>query len=371
MKHKFSIVIAMLVLASCAEKEAVPKEWTVQKTIALDGINPIGITSINDTLWLSDGDHNRLVQINDAGKILKTIDALERPMHIDSEDEALFIPQYGNDVVLQQSMSGQIASIYDASKDSLEAPASVSAFDGELAIADFYNNRILYKKEDSWISFGKEGKAHGDFYYPTDVQITKDKIWVADAYNNRVQVFDKEGSFLQVLGEDQKMNAATGIYVSEMEVFVSDFENDRVLVFDHRGMLKQELKAEVDKPIDMIIFNDQLHILNYRKGIGDNFWNPSYDPILFKGIVLQGVIIWSYKIFRSIMAIGYGKIFTIFVFFLGYGIVIGWFCKYNENTPIATLQYPLLSYSINFINMFHTYKGVVHYIDTKNTIKHD
>ena len=56
------------------------------------------------------------------------------------------------------------------------------------------------------------------------MQITEHSIWVADAYNNRVQVFDKSGNFGQVIGAEAKMNAATGIYVTDSELMVTDFE---------------------------------------------------------------------------------------------------------------------------------------------------
>ena len=110
----------------------------------------------------------------------------------------------------------------------------------------------------------KKEKRKGSFI--TDVQITKDKIWVADAYNNRVQVFDKKGGFLQMMGQNQKMNAATGIFVSVDEVFVTDFENNRVLVFDMMGELLQVLKDQIEKPTDMMIKDDMLYVINYRNG---------------------------------------------------------------------------------------------------------
>ena len=148
----------------------------------------------------------------------------------------------------------------------LDAPAAVSVLGVEKAVADFYNNRILFNDGHVTISFGKEGKGEGEFYYPTDVQLTDSLIWVADAYNNRVQVFDKKGNFLKMIGHDQKMNAATGIFVSQDEVLVTDFENDRVLVFDYDGNLKQELNDSIEKPTDMIIFKEQLNVINYRSG---------------------------------------------------------------------------------------------------------
>ena len=69
-----------------------------------------------------------------------------------------------------------------------------------------------------------------------------------------------------MMGQDQKMNAATGLFVSENEVFITDFENDRVLVFNHKGELKQELKKGIAKATDLLIKDDILHIINYRAG---------------------------------------------------------------------------------------------------------
>jgi len=263
MKNIGIILVFIILFSSCKQKEIVPKTWVFSSTIQLDGINPIGIAQVDEKLWLSDGDHNRLVQIDAQGRIEAFIDSLDRPMHIDALDGVLYIPQYGNDLI-GKFAQGELTSI--VIKDSLDAPAAISVFKQEKAIADFYNNRILYYNGTDWISFGKEGKAEGEFYYPTDVQITKDKIWVADAYNNRVQVFDKQGKFLQMMGQDQKMNAATGILVTEDEVFTTDFENNRVLVFDKMGNLKQEISKNIEKATDVLIMNTKLYVINYRNG---------------------------------------------------------------------------------------------------------
>jgi len=259
------VLLLALVFSSCETK---PKEWAFKEVIKLNGVNPIGLANANGDLWLSDGDHNRLVQIDKKGHILKTIDSLDRPMHIDFSEGILFVPQYGNDEIFNYNPSDPLSQlpILKYPKDSLDAPASVSILDREIAIADFYNNRIYYRDNQDWISFGREGSHEGEFYYPTDVQITDSLIWVADAYNNRIQVFDKKGNFVQLMGQDQKMNAATGLFVSETEVFITDFEHNRVLVFDHKGLLKQELKEGISKATDLLIKDRILHIINYRTG---------------------------------------------------------------------------------------------------------
>ncbi len=261
--NKIVLLLGGILLISSCKQEEKPKEWSYQKTIKLDGVNPIGITSINDKLWLSDGDHNRLVQIDENGNILTTLDSLDRPMHITSLGETLFIPQYGNDKVETYDSKGRFELQVE---DSLDAPAAVAVVENEKAVVDFYNNRVLFEKDARWIAFGKEGKAEGEFYYPTDVQITDSLIWVADAYNNRVQAFDKQGKFVKMLGQKEKMNAATGLYVSNDEVLVTDFENDRVLVFDLDGNLKQELKRGIEKATDLLIEDQTLYIINYQSG---------------------------------------------------------------------------------------------------------
>lgn len=268
---RFFIIVLFVGLGflSCKEEQK-EMSWQHTKVIALDGVHPIGIAQGKTGLWLSDGDKNRVVLINQEGSIEQTIDSLDRPMHIDATGDVLMIPQYGNDEVIIIEDNGSQFPV--RIKDSLDAPAGVSFIGDEVAIADFYNNQIHYSKkgfsidDDSVITFGKEGKADGDFYYPTDVQITKNNIWVADAYNNRVQVFDKKGNHIKTIGQDQKMNAATGIYVSEDSLFVTDFENNRVLVFDLEGIFKQELKTGISKPTDILLVADTLYITNYKEG---------------------------------------------------------------------------------------------------------
>jgi hypothetical protein len=185
-------------------------------------------------------------------------------MHIASLENVLYVPLYGNDIIARIAKKAVLTMPLT---DSLDAPAGVSVYGKERAIADFYNHRILYSEDgQDYISIGRQGKADGEFYYPTDVQITEDHIWVADAYNNRVQVFDKSGIFEKSVGAAQHINAATGIYVSGTELFITDFENNRVLVFDHDGILKQVIEEGVEKPTDILEYEGILYITNYKSG---------------------------------------------------------------------------------------------------------
>lgn len=272
-------IVAAVTIISCTDKAAVAQDWQFEKVIDLDGINPIGIAMDGNDIFLSDGDHNRIVKVAEDGSILFEMEGFERPMHIDFgeadfeitdkvttsllKERALFVPEYGRDSI---AVIRDHKRDYLVLQDSLDAPAAISIFKNEIAIADFYPNRVLYYNGKEWISIGKEGKELGQLYYPTDVQITKSHIYIADAYNHRAQVFDKTGKAIAIIGADLKINAATGIFVTDEEVFLTDFENGRILIFDMKYQLKQIIETNIDKPTDVYVQDGFMYITNYRKG---------------------------------------------------------------------------------------------------------
>ena len=257
---KDKCLLGLIVLFFVVACQNQPKEWMYDSTIDLGNTTPIGLAVIDNHIWVADGDNNQLVHLNESGKILFREDGFERPMHIGSDGESIYVPEYGKDQIT--IFKGNDRTPLTLS-DSLDAPAGIHFADGKFAIADFYNHRILFGNEDNWISFGKEGKENGEFYYPTDVHIAHQKIYVADAYNNRIQVFGLDGSFIQSIGKEDNMNASTGIYV-ENEIYVTDFENNRVLIYSLDGKLARIINEDLDKPTDVFIKDDVLYITNYK-----------------------------------------------------------------------------------------------------------
>ncbi len=247
-----------LLLSSC--KESGPA-WTFEKEIDISGAAPIGIDIANDEIWISDGDNSRLLKMDMDGNILVEEKDFERPMHIAIDGESVYIPSYGTDAIVEYKNGLRSELIL---KDSLDAPAGVDVLGKEMAIADFYNHRVIYTDGSNWLSVGEKGNGDLEFHYPTDVQMVGDKIYVADAYNNRIQIIDKSGKHVKNMGKEEKMNAATGIFVDGEFIYITDFEHDRVLLYKHDGQFIAELKEGLQKPTDMVIYNDKLYITNYK-----------------------------------------------------------------------------------------------------------
>ena len=248
--------LSVILWASCGTSDS----WTPSDTILLNGVTPIGISQIGETVWLSDGNNNRLVQINTSGETIGEPVEIERPMHLSSTADKLYIPSYGIDQVLIMG-NEQIDTLM--MQDSLDAPAAVDISGDQIAVADFYNHRVLLKNGEQWTSIGGKGKADGEMHYPTDVQFHGDRLYVADAYNNRGQVFDLEGNHVMTFGEDLDFNAATGIYVTDEHIYLTDFENNRVVIFNHMGEVHEILGEGLSNPADAAIIDGQLWVLNF------------------------------------------------------------------------------------------------------------
>jgi len=251
------IVIILSVSFSCSKE---PKKWNYKETISINNISPIGIAPAEKGLWISDGDHNKLINISASGKILDSIIGFERPMHIESIQNKIYVPEYGEDrlTFIQNKEKSQIP--IDIKMD---GPSGVAIFENQIGIADFYNHQVLFFNGKDWLAFGKKGNKEGEFHYPTDIQILKDKIIVADAYNHRVQILDKQGNFLQFIGENDAMNATTGLFVTKKQIIATDFENNRVLIYSHKGKLLQTITNSLKKPTDILMHQNNLYITNY------------------------------------------------------------------------------------------------------------
>jgi DNA-binding beta-propeller fold protein YncE len=267
MTNKFLLAIfSLLLLGACSapDKGASFSEFKLLKTITIDSIAPIGLAVYNNQLWISDGDNNRVVAIDERGKITKTIHQLERPMHLASDKDYLYIPEYGLDSIAVFEHTHFIKHL-DIPLE-LDAPAGISINNKQIALADFYNHRVLYYNGKEWKVIGKKGKEDGAFHYPTDVQLTANKLYVADAYNHRIQVFDHQGLHLQTIGTQDSMTATTGIHIANNLLVATDFEQDRVLIYTTKGERLQVIAGAANKPTDVLLWKNSLYVLNYGNG---------------------------------------------------------------------------------------------------------
>ena len=255
--NKGHILLFLVFLLSCQSE----RNWNFSHKIKLpETTRPLGIATAENGIWISDPDNDMILKIDEEGIILEEVAGFYRPMHIDQSAGKLFIPNFYNDAIFKYEEKNITQLTIDVSFD---APSSIS-IDGEtMAFADFYNHRILLFKNGTASQIGKEGRTDGLLYYPTDVKLYQDKVIIADAYNNRVQVFDQRGSFLKVIGWQEDIRVATGLDVFEHKIYVTDYYGGRVLVYDFEGVLLQIFEEHLDKPTDVMVRSDKFFVANY------------------------------------------------------------------------------------------------------------
>ena len=120
--------------------------------------------------------------------------------------------------------------------------------DGSIYISEHYGHRLI--KLDAagvaqWI-VGEAGGCGNDDQHlcgPRDVTLgVAGKVYVVDSWNNRVQIYNPDGSYFATLGTgygsgDSEFNDPQGLAIAPNgDIYVADTNNQRVQVFDSDGV---------------------------------------------------------------------------------------------------------------------------------------
>ena len=141
----------------------------------------------------------------------------------------------------------------------------------EIAVTDRYNNRVqIFSSDGTYLrSFGSMGDQEGEFNEPTGIAyLNNGNIVVADTFNNRLQIFTEQGEYLtQIGGEgnvDHQFNYPWGVSVdSDGNIIVADSNNKLIKIFTPSGQFLRKFGGE-DLLVDPIhcIQKDQYFIVS-------------------------------------------------------------------------------------------------------------
>ncbi|MEW5977439.1 MAG: peptidyl-alpha-hydroxyglycine alpha-amidating lyase family protein [Acidobacteriota bacterium] len=156
-------------------------------------------------LWAVDNGANFVVKMNQKGRV------------------TLVLGQHGS--------KGETEELFDGPTD------IAFASNGDVFVSDGYgNSRIVkYSGDGRFLkAWGKKGSGAGEFNVPHTVVVDdRDRVYVGDRQNYRVQVFDAEGTFIE---EWKNVGSPWGLSLSKDEMlFMADGWNDRVLKLSLKG----------------------------------------------------------------------------------------------------------------------------------------
>jgi DNA-binding beta-propeller fold protein YncE len=239
-------------------------------------INGVAIDD-SDRLFVSDGKLRRVLVFNPKHQVEGQIaEGLVDPvgLAVDNENRLLYVVDEQQDLVL----------VYDADslkllrhigtpgkKHTSTAPGEFGGAsnvaldkDGNVYVTDTMNNRVeIFDAEGTYISeFGKHGDGPGYFARPKGIAVDSDgHIWVADEYQDRVQVFNRDGELLTYIGDVHgnglgQFKALVGIAIDKQNrVFTTEQYPGRMQMFRYvtddeaateKAKRETELKAAAD-----------------------------------------------------------------------------------------------------------------------------
>ncbi len=125
--------------------------------------------------------------------------------------------------------------------ENLEKPEGIAvAPNGDIYVADYTTGFVkIYGKDYAWKkTFSEYGEEPGQNIKSEFMSVYDNKLYMAEAGNHRVNVFDLDGNFLFLFGDNNpvKLNNPEAAKASSAGlIYVADLKNDRMVVFDKDG----------------------------------------------------------------------------------------------------------------------------------------
>lgn len=179
-------------------------------------------------------------------------------IHVDRDGDVWITDARGGDgkghQVLKFSPEGKllmtlgtpgVAAKADSTDGTLNAPNAVAvAPSGDVFVAESHgptgNNRIVkFARDGRFLKIiGKTGSGPGEFLEPHALAIdSRGRLFVADRYNNRVQVLDQDGRFI---AEWKQFGRPSGVYIDSHDMlYVADSESNEKV---HPGGWKRGIR---------------------------------------------------------------------------------------------------------------------------------
>lgn len=147
-------------------------------------------------------------------------------------------------VIAQEVKANHLFTLSKLRTEHLLLPTDVATDGRQIYVVDSGNNRIaVFDLQGMFIKvIGQEGSEQGEFKDPIGIFIDQDRqLYVADTANHRVQIFDADGNFQSLIslvsGENKIRPVDIAVDPSTKNIYVSGNNNHRLMVFNQQGNL--------------------------------------------------------------------------------------------------------------------------------------
>jgi DNA-binding beta-propeller fold protein YncE len=188
-------------------------------------------------------------EVGDSGKKAKE-HLLSSPRAMALSEEKIYIADTDAHRVVVLDMSGKTVLAWGVKGDKLgqfKSPAGIAVDEqGKVYVSDTGNGRIqVFNTKGKWVrSIGGKGSGPREFNSPSGIVVRRGLLYVADTGNSRVQVLTCDGIFIgqiAVKTKKDEMKAPVAVALDvQNRVYVLDADDNNVRIFDPAG-------AQLDK----------------------------------------------------------------------------------------------------------------------------
>jgi DNA-binding beta-propeller fold protein YncE len=241
---------------------AVPNFFKFPKGMTPGEASAVAVNS-KDHIFLFQRTKPMLAEYDAKGNFIQSIgDGLFSHPHglrIDADDN-LWTTDDGSHLVLKLDPSGNVLLVLGRINTGAEAnwlfnkPADVAfAKNGDFYVADGYGNSrvVKFDRDGNYIkAWGKYGTGMGEFNLPHTVAVdNQGRVYVGDRENQRIQIFDSEGKFIQQWTE---VGYPYGLVITpDQHVWMVDGGYDRIVELDQNGKILGAFGEPGHKPGQM------------------------------------------------------------------------------------------------------------------------
>lgn len=216
--------------------------------------HPMDLTWSEGSLYVADAEHGAVKKIRDDGTLIAEWKGFKRPVDVAVAHGAVYVVDFLADRIVKLGPDGGVAAQWGRhgkGPGEFDAPSGI-AVDGKgnVYVAEFYNHRVQkFTADGTFVAqWGRDGRWNGQFHYPSDVTVSPaGEVFVADAYNHRIQKFTAAGAYLAKWGGlgyglsgkwGGWFRLAKAVAVGPAgEMFVADAFNHRIQKFSADGHL--------------------------------------------------------------------------------------------------------------------------------------
>jgi len=250
------VALAMLIVLAAAAPRAqspsLPNPYRIAEKWAQlpAGMQWAGVISVDpdakDNIWVFHRSDPTILKFDPAGKLVASFGAgmfvQAHGMTIDRNGNVWVTDAQTKDGKGQQvfklSPEGKVlmtlgkAGVAGEGPDTFNGPADVVvAPGGDIFVADGHaamaNGRIVkFSKDGKFVkAWGKTGTGPGEFNVPHSIAMdSRGRIFVADRSNNRVQIFDQDGTFID---QWKQFGRPSGVYIDKNDtIYVADSQSN-------------------------------------------------------------------------------------------------------------------------------------------------